>query len=1294
MVFGALIVVPMNDYNVRAATTHYVYWGGGYDYTTISAAISAATPGDTIYVYNGSYNEVVNLDKTLILIGQDRNTTVINGNGKADHTVYIQDAPNIQISGFTIMRSSVSTLWDGIRMRNSLGASHTNTVSNVNIYNHNYGIGIFSATNIISNCKVHNNNIGGIYFSSSIGNPDNNVVKNCDIYSNPTYGIKVGADFWAANNNKFYHNNIYSNGDNAIDYTWPNTWDDGYPSGGNWWGDYGGVDGNGDGIGDTAYTIDADDASSDGFPLISPFDIEAPESSTNSISSYWQNNSPLSLTCAAIDHGLSGLSNITLWYNYSSDNVSWTGWESYGTDYGAPWSWSFNYPYGEGYYSFYSIANDMAGNSEPPKTGYDSICGLNINQPVLSPLADNAQMDVDWSYNSASPFVFDVSPEGEYAVIGDDSGNLRLFHEESSVPLWSHDIGTVIQNVSIAEDGDFIGVIVDNLPTLYSKYGDRVFPDFEKGEIENNIDVTWEGKHSVVGYTNTMNIDLWRMEGGTSEIRCQGSNNLPSNPQISGSGGYIASFDPSSPTVAVWNGTSRLIPQTLGEWQNPRYTFTDPIGNINDIAMSYDGDTVVVGSSSADFGIINRTGWYWQTSATTLIVDVDISNDGNVFTALDNLGFLYVVYPNKTFKTLSTTFTNAELSGDGKHIACSDLSGTTGLTILDIDLEVIAQNNLTGDFDLGTLHTGNNGHHIWGRTGQSLHHIEVMPQITHNYTSEYFASGYFHVNETTEFSIHGYSVAEEYQMFYNIDGRSWGGYSGPFNLTGLLPGPHTIEYYIEDSSGYYTGINNFTIWLDSYGFYNDTEARLTHLENQVSKLWASVNSINSTIVNLNTSITGLSNEVTNLTSNLTSLAYNVSQHWNFTDNMTVDIDNLQLEITILQQNVSNHWNYTGNMTTDINSLELVISLLQQNVSSHWNHTTNMTITMNNMQTNITSTQQNLSEHWDFTDNMTVRIDDIVLNVTTLQGDHSALSYNVSQHWNFTDNMTVWIDSIEFNVTNLQLDYLSLLYNVSQHWNFTTNISLRVGDNEVNITTLQSNYAAIFQNLSEHWNFTDQVVIRIDGIEIDVTTLQNDYIALLQNVSNHWNITDLMGSDICTLKINVTDLQNNVTALWENITSLQNNQSNIWNNISQIIQRIDSLEINDTLTNENITALNDDLYNLESSLATYYNNLNALTDRVINLESGHQLTEQELNYTNWDLYNTTTALHAVEDDIEHINQDIALLEGDVDTNADEIIRANEDDMKLESLMIIYIVIAALAVASFGLIGMRYLKKHEK
>ncbi len=102
-------------------------------------------------------------------------------------------------------------------------------------------------------------------------------------------------------------------------------------------------------------------------------DLTAPTSSVNAISPYWQGSSPLAITASASD-AFSEVANVGLNYRYSSDNSTWGSWTSYGIDAAEPWNWTFDFPNGEGYYEFYSIANDTANNTELAPAIADASC--------------------------------------------------------------------------------------------------------------------------------------------------------------------------------------------------------------------------------------------------------------------------------------------------------------------------------------------------------------------------------------------------------------------------------------------------------------------------------------------------------------------------------------------------------------------------------------------------------------------------------------------------------------------------------------------------------------------------------------------------------------------------------------------------------------------------------------------------------------------------------------------------------------------------------------------------------
>jgi parallel beta-helix repeat protein len=105
-------IVPISATTVSEKTSHpltvgdtlYVGGSGPNNYTKIQDAISDATTGDTIFVYNDSspYYENIIIEKSITLRGENRATTVILGNGSSDDIIVNISADDVSISGFTI----------------------------------------------------------------------------------------------------------------------------------------------------------------------------------------------------------------------------------------------------------------------------------------------------------------------------------------------------------------------------------------------------------------------------------------------------------------------------------------------------------------------------------------------------------------------------------------------------------------------------------------------------------------------------------------------------------------------------------------------------------------------------------------------------------------------------------------------------------------------------------------------------------------------------------------------------------------------------------------------------------------------------------------------------------------------------------------------------------------------------------------------------------------------------------------------------------------------------------------
>ena len=95
--------VKQTTMHLQNGKTLYVGGSGPGNYTKIQDAINSASEGDTVFVYDDSspYYENVSVDKSINLIGEDRDSTVIDGL-KAYDFVVIVNADWVNISGFTI----------------------------------------------------------------------------------------------------------------------------------------------------------------------------------------------------------------------------------------------------------------------------------------------------------------------------------------------------------------------------------------------------------------------------------------------------------------------------------------------------------------------------------------------------------------------------------------------------------------------------------------------------------------------------------------------------------------------------------------------------------------------------------------------------------------------------------------------------------------------------------------------------------------------------------------------------------------------------------------------------------------------------------------------------------------------------------------------------------------------------------------------------------------------------------------------------------------------------------------
>lgn len=145
------------------------------NYTRIQWAIGNSTPGDTILVASGTYKEQIVIDKPLTIIGENRNDTIIDGNGGI-YAVKITSG-NVSLNEFTIQNATTPG-WGGLWIDGQSGV-----ISNVTI----------------SNCTI-TKSACAVWFNGTV----NNVLRNNE-FTNNSYDFSFSPEF-----PRFYVQNIDS----------------------------------------------------------------------------------------------------------------------------------------------------------------------------------------------------------------------------------------------------------------------------------------------------------------------------------------------------------------------------------------------------------------------------------------------------------------------------------------------------------------------------------------------------------------------------------------------------------------------------------------------------------------------------------------------------------------------------------------------------------------------------------------------------------------------------------------------------------------------------------------------------------------------------------------------------------------------------------------------------------------------------------------------------------------------------------------------------------------------------
>jgi parallel beta-helix repeat protein len=258
-----------------------------YDYPTIQGAINAANQSDTIFVYQGTYNEQISINKTITLLAENQNTTIdADNNGPAVNIT----APGARLQGFTIRNgtiginilSSGNAIQGNVAISDGTGMMITGTsdtfIANNTFTECTYGASFIQSSydHMIGN-RVGENNVG-IYIENStyttienikiINNTNGIVIENSQngkIVRNKILYNQNGMSITNSTSNLILRNNFDNTIQLIMQNSSGNTWDNGVE--GNYWSDYNGTDTDGDGVGET----DLPHQSVDNYPLVNPY---------------------------------------------------------------------------------------------------------------------------------------------------------------------------------------------------------------------------------------------------------------------------------------------------------------------------------------------------------------------------------------------------------------------------------------------------------------------------------------------------------------------------------------------------------------------------------------------------------------------------------------------------------------------------------------------------------------------------------------------------------------------------------------------------------------------------------------------------------------------------------------------------------------------------------------------------------------------------------------------------------------------------------------------------------------
>jgi parallel beta-helix repeat protein len=176
---------------------------GPADFSKIQDAINAASAGDTVSVRNGTYyeNNILVNKGNISLVGENRETTIVDGGKTAGVKVLVITEDNVTVTGFTI-KSNIQLESGPLYIGIALDQVRNCNISGNKVTNNNYGIELSSSFNITIAANNITENGSGIRLAYSENNSitDNGMSKN-----------GIGVWLVSSDSNNIIGNNITDN---------------------------------------------------------------------------------------------------------------------------------------------------------------------------------------------------------------------------------------------------------------------------------------------------------------------------------------------------------------------------------------------------------------------------------------------------------------------------------------------------------------------------------------------------------------------------------------------------------------------------------------------------------------------------------------------------------------------------------------------------------------------------------------------------------------------------------------------------------------------------------------------------------------------------------------------------------------------------------------------------------------------------------------------------------------------------------------------------------------------------